>query len=207
MTRRDFRAEMKVDLPEGSHGDVSVEHFEVTNNLENMRLWTHGRECTPGMYTRLMRGKTLWMSDTDAERSDHLEPAWRINEEATRRVLIGGLGLGMILRVALLTPQVEHVDVVELDEDVIALIGPSYEKMAEELGKSLTIHHADVFKIKWPAGTRWDVAWFDVWPDLCADNLESMSKLRRSYGGRTSWNECWGRELTIAERRRGRWSW
>lgn len=207
-TRRHLYNDMAVEVPEGTHGSVTVERFTVErNSLENMRLaFQGGRDCLPGTYTRLMRGNYLWMSDTTAERHDHLWPAMEIAQRGGR-VLIGGLGLGMIVRVALLTPEVTHVDVVEIDPDVVALVGPHYEELAAEHGKTLTIHQADVYELKWPPGTRWEVAWFDVWPDLCTDNLEQMAKLRRSYGRRTDWNDCWGRQLLLAERRRdaGRW--
>lgn len=206
--KRNYYDEMQVDLPVGVHGRLELEHFEVeANSLENLRLMLQGgRDCRVGTYTRLLIDGELWMSDTTAERYDHIDAAYEIGRRGGR-ILIGGLGLGMILRVALLTPEVEHVDVVELDEDVIALVGPSYEKMAADLGKSLTIHRADMMKIKWPPNTSWDVAWFDIWPTLNPDNLEDMARLARSYTRRTDWYGMWGKELILSERARGRWDW
>lgn len=203
---------MVLDLPEGSHGTCEIRRFHIGadhlgNMLESIKT---GRGTRNGTYTGLYRSSHLWMSDTDAEAADHYDAARQIDRRGGR-ILIGGLGLGMILRAALLTPTVTHVDVVEIDEDVVALVGPHYQAMAAEHGKTLTIHHADLYAIKWPAGTRWDVAWFDIWPDLCTDNLDEMTKLRRSYGRRTDWQECWGRQLLLrhraAEARRPRWGW
>lgn len=206
---------MACDVPEGTYGTVAVERFEMEKDSPGqLHASLRGRGCLPGTYTRLMRNGRLWMSDTTAERRDHISPAaeiQRAGRDADRlgpaRILIGGLGLGMIVRVALLTPDVGHVDVVEIDPDVIALVGPHYQAMAAENGVELTIHQADVYEIKWPPNTRWSVAWFDVWPDLCTDNLASMAKLRRSYGRRAGWVECWGRHMLLRqreqERRRG----
>lgn len=192
---------MQVDIPEGVHGSVAVERFEVErSSIANLHLALHGaRDALPGTYTKLTRNGRLWMSDTTAERRDHHEPAHQIRQRGGR-VLIGGLGLGMIVNVALRTDGVEHVDVVEIDPDVIVLVGPHYERVAQERGVGFKIHQADMYQITWPAGTRWDVAWFDIWPDLCTDNLKQMAKLRRSYGRRTGWNDCWGRHQLLRYR-------
>jgi hypothetical protein len=181
---------MTVDLPEGTHGSVAVERFEVVKNVEWARLLVAGRYCPEGHYTRLMRNGELWMSDTPMEKRDHATAAFAINQMGGR-VLIGGLGLGMILRVALLTPTVTEIDVVDIDHDVLALVGPHYAKMAAELGKILTFHEADVLTIKWPKGTRWSVAWFDIWPYGDTKFKAEMTKLRRSYGQRADWCGCW----------------
>lgn len=203
---------MRVDVPEGRVGEIAVERFTIPEqDFENLRNAFEGRGTRPGTYTRLVEyyeykereRVNVWMSDTDAEMRDHFEAAYQIAYEDTKRVLLGGLGLGMILRVALLAPDVEHVDVVEISEDVIKLVGPHYEAMADAAGKTLVIHHADVYDITWPRGTRWDVAWFDIWMDLGGDNLERMTPLRRSYGQRTRWNDCWGRHKLLRDRRSG----
>jgi hypothetical protein len=205
---------MAVDVPEGEHGRLAVTRFDTRDPqyaIENMRYALDGRAPIPGVYTHLSIGGRTWMSDTTAERRDHIGPAVEVADRGGR-VLIGGLGLGMILRVALLahtvsTSAVTAVDVVECDEDVIALVGPHYQAMAADHGVDLTIHHDDMMKIKWPPGTTWDVAWFDIWPDLCVDNLQDMARLRRSYSRRSGWCDCWGRHILLRERARGRWSW
>lgn len=203
--RRSLMDEMKVDLPEGEFGSCEIRKFTVErDSLQNMMLGA--RYCQPGEYTRLDRNGRLWMSDTTAERSDHLGAAWEI-ERRGGRVLVGGLGLGCILRPAIFTPEVTHIDVVEIDPDVIGLVGPHYEKLAAEHGKTITIHNDDLYEKKWPTGTHWNVAWFDIWADLCEDNLESMGKLNRSYARRTDWKGCWGQELLKAQRRRTANAW
>lgn len=199
-TRRSLTGDMAVDVPEGEYGACRVERFEVGRH--DIRNFHYGaRSAAPGTYTMLTRNGTLWMSDTSAERRDHIFAAHEIDSRGGR-VLIGGLGLGMILRVALLTPSVTHVDVVEINEDVIALVGPHYEHLAAEKGIELVVHHADMYEIRWEKGTRWDVGWFDIWPNLCEDNLVEMGKLGRSYGRRCDWTGYWGKELLQIERRR-----
>lgn len=190
--------DMTVTVPEGVSGSVAVERFEVPKeSVENVRLMFSGRGCSPGIYTKLTRNGRLWMSDTDAEKRDHLQPARIMGRPETKRVLITGLGLGMIVQAALANPGVEHIDVVEIDPDVIALVGPHYEASGR-----VTIHEADAYAIKWPVGTKWDVAWHDIWPDLCIDNLPLMAKLHRSYGRRVGWQGSWGKEMLESEKRR-----
>jgi hypothetical protein len=79
---------------------------------------------------------------------------------ARGRVLVSGLGLGCVLRGLLAKPEVDHVDVVEIDAGILALVG------AEFVGNPrVTLHLGDVESIEWPAGTGWDFAWHDVWSE------------------------------------------
>lgn len=188
----------RVTVPEGELDGLRVERFAIgENNLQN--LLAFGRSTRPGTYTKLLDGPRLWMSDTDAEIRDHMDAMIRIEDPATRSVLINGLGLGMVVKAAVDTDHVERIDVVESDRRVIDLVGPHYTD-----DPRVTIHHGDAYEITWPRGTSWDVVWSDIWPDLCTDNLDGMAKLRRRYARRSAWHGCWGRELLIAQRNRDR---
>lgn len=194
---------MTVTVPEGAWDDVSVRKIEVKHDtFEHLRQAMQGRGTHEGTYTALYRGNYLWMSDTDAEKRDHVGAYWRIKDPTTRRVLINGLGLGMIVQAALSFDHVEHVDVVEIDEGVIKLVGPHYAK-----DPRVSVIHADAFvqATRWPRGTRWDVGWSDIWPDMCSDYLPEMTRLRRAYGQRCRWHDCWARELIIDHKRRYGW--
>ena len=189
----------KVNLPEGELGSVSIERFTVPkNDIGNMLLGS--RATRPGEYTAIKRHGRLWMSDTDAEVNDHREADWQIQQRGGR-VLVMGLGIGMIVNRALQYEHVEHVDVVEIDPEVAELVGQHYA------GPRCTIHVADAYEIKWPKGTRWSYAWHDIWPDLCEDNLPEMARLARSYGRRVDEQGFWGKSLLLAERRRTQNAW
>jgi hypothetical protein len=189
---------MTVDLPECAQDGLSIEKFTVeASSVFNWRLG--GRATRPGTYTALKLNNRLWMSDTDAEKRDHMPALRQIAGWRAERVLINGLGLGMVLKAALTLDHVKHVDVVEIDKRVIELVGAHYAR-----DPRVQLHHADAYEqtSRWPRGTRWDVAWSDIWPDICVDNLEGMVKLRRSYGRRTGWHDCWLRpELVVMQRR------
>lgn len=148
------------------------------------------RLIVPGTYTGLWRGDTLVMSDTPAEMEDHL-PMIRA---ATGRILIMGLGLGMVLSACLDLPSVEHATVVELSEDVIALVGPYYEN---RYGSRLSIVHADALTWEPPEGVYYDAIWHDIWDVAGPENLPTMYLLRQKYRQRARWQGCWAYQECI----------
>ena len=157
----------------------------------------HGRPVPPGTYTRLQLNG-CWdpiMSDTPAELGDHLDFLY----QAKGKVLINGLGLGLCLKGLLMKPEVEHVDVVEIEPDVIKLVWPTYN-----MESRLTLHQGDAYTIQWPKDKRWDYIWHDIWPSLCTDNLEEITKLKRKYARRCGWQGAWAEHLLRTYRRRGR---
>lgn len=149
----------------------------------------HGRFTPPGTYTGLFRRtpsprgfwEELVMSDTPDELWDH----YKAYQQATGRVLINGLGLGCLLKGVLTKPEVTHVDVVEIDQNLIDLVGPYYNDTRTHF------YCHDALSIKWPKGTKWDVAWHDIWDNICLDNLETMAQLHRMYGRRAKWQGSW----------------
>src|SRR5574343_364020 len=141
---------MKNPPPPVTVGSVEVRRFAVEAFHSRIEAIRSGRGTTPGIYSAMYRNGRLWMSDTDAEYRDHMEAILRIRRGSTRRVLINGLGLGMVLGEALACDHVEHVDVVEIDPEVIAAVGPHFAK-----DPRVTVHEADAYTVKWPSGVRW----------------------------------------------------
>lgn len=189
-----YKGRCKVLIPEGRSGDVAVERFEVREDMGMLRMMMF-RSTEPGEYTKITRNGHLWMSDTRAE---YLDAARFIGTAKALggRVLVNGLGLGMVVGCLLECPDIEHIDVVEIDDDVINLVAPSFED-----GR-VTIHHADAYEMKWPRGTCWQSAWHDIWDNMCTDDLRGHARLNRKYGGRVEYQECWAHDLLLEHRRR-----
>lgn len=189
-TRIGYSEAMTIDLPEIDADGVRVSRFEVGEPTARDRFqWMQdgGRGRTaPGTYTRLDIDGRLWMSDTDDEKRDHAEAFWEAQRRGGR-VLIHGLGLGMVVKATLALPNVEHVDVVEIDPRVVKHIGPHYES------ERCTIHLGDALTYEWPTGARWDVVWHDIWPTITGDNLPTMHRLHRRFGRRAGWQGSWAR--------------
>ena len=187
-----------VDVPEGKAGPWKVTKFTVLpNDPKAFHYALHGRPVPPGTYTRLTHDGE-WepiMSDTPAEIRDHLDFIRR----ATGKVLINGLGLGVVLKGLLAKPEVTQVDVVENSTDVITLVWPTY---AED--PRAVLHHADAFTIQWPKGTRWDYVWHDIWSSICTDNLPEITRLKRKYARMTDWQGAWVEHLLRHLKAQGR---
>lgn len=179
---------------EGSAGRASLVMHRATF-YDMAKAGQTGADINPGDQVMQLRvGHAMWMSDSNDEYRDHREAI----ERATGRVLIHGLGLGCYLSAILTKPDVTHVDVVEKDGDVVALVGPYFAHDAR-----VQIHYADAFAKSWPKGTRWDVAWHDVWENKCTDDLAEHAKFMRSFARRVGWQGCWAHEYLVAAKRRG----
>jgi len=195
---KNYYEKYKVAVPTGESGDWVVDNFTIEeHDIKALSYALHGRPIPPGTYTRLMRKGAFdpMMSDTPAEIRDHLGFIY----EARGRCLLNGLGLGVVLKAILEKPEVTHVDVVELEQDVINLVWPTYKD-----GSRVTLYHADAFTIQWPKETRWDCAWHDIRESLCTDNLLGVAKLKRKYGHKVQWQAAWAEDLLRYYRRQGR---
>jgi len=186
--------EYKVDVPEGVSGVWKVGRFTVSkqdSELDAMRgmFGGGGRFTPPGTYTSLHRGGTLIMSDTPDEIRDHRG----FIRSATGNVLIAGLGIGMVLRAVAMKEDVKSVTVVEQSEDVIKLVADHY--LAKPYGSKLDIVRADIFQWKPDRGASYDHGWFDIWDNLCTDNLKEMTKLARKYVHSVKNKGYWGKGL------------
>jgi spermidine synthase len=178
------------DLPENTVGPWTVTKENITAS-DTLMDTIQGRGTNPGTYTMLRKNGRIWMSDTRAEISDHMEAIIHIRR--AEKVLIHGLGLGMVLNAALNQESVREVTVVELEPEVIELVGEHYMKKAADAGKQLTLLCDDAYTWTPSPNTKWDVVWHDIWPDMCPDYLKDMTKLHRRFGRRTNWQGSWGR--------------
>jgi len=202
MTERKYA----VSVPEGTSGIWTIEKFEVgesgVGNIRNqISAFTTGRTVPDGNYTRLCRGLTTVMSDTPDEYKDCVGAIYN----SKGKVLIVGLGLGMVLQEITKRPEVNHVTVIEKSHGVIELVSEHYNKM---FGDKINIIEADIFKWKPKKEDHWDCVWFDIWDDLCTDNLSEMATLHRRFGRKADWKGSWGKEFLQYKRdqeRRNYW--
>lgn len=101
--------------------------------------------------------KAAWqivMDDSAHELRKHL-PIWLA---ARGRVLVTGLGLGCVVRGLLANRDVDHIDVVEIDRDILEIVGKEFAGLDR-----VSLHFGDALSLDWPARTRWDFAWHDLW--------------------------------------------
>ena len=180
-----------IEVPDGKLGNWEVSTFTVTDEelgLFNLRAAMNpgARGMEAGTYKQLKRDNTIVMSNTPAEIRDHIF----FIHKATGHVLINGLGLGVGLTAILKKPEVTEVTIIEISQEVIKLVGPTYLK-----DPRVNIINTSAFDYKPTVGTRYNSVWHDIWDNICGDNLPEMKKLHRKYGRRTDWQDSWCREL------------
>ena len=153
-------------IPENKIGCARIERYAVDEHGSTMSAIR--REYVPvGNYTRLYVNGILMMSNTPMEK--------RTNRDVIRfshgKVLIAGLGIGMILMEILDKKEVESVTVIEKYKDVINLVASSFDS------PKLKIILADIMEWKPQKGQTFDTIYFDIWPDVCTDNLDEIKTL------------------------------
>ena len=208
---RENMPKMATVLPDGvEHGKAQIKHVTPSKEeaaFASMRAAFGGGRgyIAPGeTLCQLFVGGTLWMSDTSDERRDHWAPV----HYAKGHVLIAGLGLGMVALACALKPETEKVTVIEINADVIGLVVPYLRKALEEAGRDpdmLEVIEADIFTWKPPKGQMYDCIWFDVWADVCTDNLPEYGKLNRRFARRTAgYRGAWVEDLLKYQKQRER---
>ena len=98
------------------------------------------------------------MEDSPQELSKHI-PIWL---HGKGHVLKTGLGLGCVVRGLLTKKEVTHISVVEIDKDIIDLIGAEFKD-----NPRVTIYHADALEFDYTTLPKIDYAWHDIW---CPEN-------------------------------------
>jgi hypothetical protein len=211
---------LKVNIPEQTRGEWRIVHQQCDMFLPAKAVNAQ-KDCGrplppmwPGRYTSLQKyekwtvegispdpewdpptygreGWKTWMSDAPGEIFDQIEAIKRLRG----RVLIGGLGLGVMVKAALERRDVSSVEVLEIDADIITMIGPNYTA-----DPRLRIIHTDAMEWKPGSTDHWNVVWMDIWRDVTAANLPSMIELRRTYvdRGHCKWYGAWCEEYCWA---------
>lgn len=111
------------------------------------------------------------MEDSLTELRRHA-PIWLA---ARGRVLVTGLGLGCVVRGLLACPEVNHIDVIEIDRSIIRVVGAEFHNEAR-----VTITAGDALSCHFPAN-HWDFAWHDIWCEgsgLQKLHVELMSRFK-----------------------------
>lgn len=188
----------------------TYEFKEKDNFLFNLRAMRDSgglMAMEDGKYVRLHVNGELMMSDTRMEKNSNLD----FVRNAKGKVLIAGLGIGVILKNVLdklKDKRITEIVIIEKYQDVIDLIAPYFEKY-----KNIKIVCADIFDWRPEKGTKFDTIYFDIWPNICQDNLEEMAKLHQAFKGykvKGGWMDYWMKDYLKAQKRRDErhaWGW
>ncbi len=189
--------DMATILPESKKGEAEIKHYEIDEAAASFsrirEVVTRGREgaAKAGTFAQLYVKGSLVMSDTEHERQSN----WDVLRESYRGdILIAGLGLGMVLLPLLARERVTSVTVIELSQDTIDLVVPHIRTAAGENADKLTVIQGDIFEWKPPRGARYHTIDFDIWADICRDNLPGMRRLHQKFRRRKTrggWMSSW----------------
>jgi hypothetical protein len=148
--------------------EAEIDQVIRANDLEG-----HPRELVIERFLPEDRQYVPIMSDTPAEIVEQQDAL----RDATGRVLITGLGLACIPHALLRKPDVTHIDIIEIDPEVIALTGKYLLAEAERFGKTVEIHQGSAIDPDEIFGTsvEWDYAWHDIWSQISDDNLDDST--------------------------------
>jgi len=178
-------------------GNVEIDRITVTK-LDAVMSTIHGSPAYEGTYARLRINGTVVMSDTQMEHRTNSEFLYR----AHGHVLLAGLGLGLVLDgLRNNMDRIQSITVVELSQDVIDLVAKKYKH------PKIKIVQGDITTWEPPAGMKYDIIYFDIWPEISEDNLELMAQLGRrfaKYKNRSNpkaWMESWSRREMRANAR------
>jgi len=104
----------------------------------------------------------------------------------TGDVLLCGLGLGCLIRGLLTCDHVTSIDVMELEQDIIDLVGPYYQD------PRVNIVQGDGMTYEWPEGKRWNTAFFDAFPNV-AQLSKNYSTIEERFWLRVDQLGCFAR--------------
>lgn len=176
-------------------GLAKIDHY-TPSRFEVMMAGIRGQAASEETVVRLFVDGGLMMSDGADEKRSNAGVVYAANGD----VMIAGLGIGLILVPILKKPTVKSVTVIEKYQDVIDLVAPSFPY------RILTVICADINDWKPDKGTKYDTIYFDIWPDVCTDNLEEINTLHRrfkNYKRAGGWMNSWQRERLVYLKRRG----
>jgi hypothetical protein len=168
----------KIEKGEAKLSTYEFKHEE--NPLYNLRATRNGGSMfwvADGKYVRLHVGNELMMSDTRMERTSNYEFCYY----AHGRVLIAGLGIGLILhnlRDKIQKGDITEILVIEKSQDVIDIVAPYFLDIPQ-----IKIFQGDVFEWKPAPGEKFNTLYFDIWPTptIDTDNLQEISKLHNKF--------------------------
>jgi hypothetical protein len=88
------------------------------------------------------------------------------------------------------------VSIIEVNADVIALVGPVFKDDAR-----VSIIHADAFEYRPAKGVKFDFIWHDIWPCFGPAIVEDIRKLERKFRLFAKRQDSWTKGFSVASLR------
>ena len=189
-----------INLPERSSGKISVRHRivkEKTPIIGMRQAYTRGvspltvKLTAPLKIHELTEGDGVWMTDLPEELNQIGQMIYEIQPRG--RVLVGGLGLGIVARTLAALDQVLTVTVVEKNSDVIKLCADENFRVVHDDIKNFlqtTNLQFDYFLLDTWAGTNESTWWGTVLP---------LRRIIRNRFGAKRVIHCWAEDIMLGQ--------
>lgn len=199
-------------LEERTIGDFSIVHFEISPedakkaNFKMMFSYTAHRAVQPGKYTKIVEGNRIWMSDTTAERRDHITLQMMLDLATNHKVepkmvLMFGLGIGYSASLAI--EKGYSCKIVELRPEIIELVGA---QLLQKYPGKVEIVQADALQYLPGEDDFYAVGWYDIWPDICTDNYSEYQMLYDRWRDHTFYQSAWAEDELLFELKDDCWN-
>jgi spermidine synthase len=168
--------------------------------LQNLRYIRDAEDwfCVDaGNYTRLVIDGQIMMTDTGMECYSNRE----FVKEARGKVLVAGLGIGLILYNILDKAEVTEIVVIEKYSDLIDIVAPEIKNHPK-----IKIIHADIDEWNPEKKEMFDTIYFDIWADISTDNLPHIAALEKRFKkhlNKGGWMNSWMKQYLKRRERRG----
>jgi hypothetical protein len=162
------------------NGNIKIVQKEIDQdqlNFARLRDSINGRsehlDAEPFTVTQLIVGWDIMMSDTTMEMVTNSE----FMRRAHGKVLIAGLGLGIIVHIIQDLKAVDEIVIIEKSKDIIDMVTKEMK-----FNDKVKIINDDIFEWQPAKGEKFDIMWFDIWPNICSDNYPEMKELNKKFG-------------------------
>lgn len=150
--------------------EIFRKHFPSNKTLQmgNAFGYEYALAVNDLEFTVLQNTKTgkVWMSDTPSE----YYSMWQLSARTIGpKVLIGGLGLGLLAHLLQIRSDIDEIVVVEIDSDICSMVQKYMKK------PKIQILQADFFEVVNDLPDHFDTVIADIWQAYDPDDTDSMN--------------------------------
>lgn len=180
-----------LDLPEMKIGEYRVAHktYQPEFRFDMLGRGGYVRFDSKIVLRMLFHKDMLWMSDSPSE----IEDMERLAERVNGKVLVAGLGMGLLTEILARNPEVHAADVIEISPEIVEMVSPF-------LSGKVSVAVADFREWLEQADGDYDAVILDIWSELNLDDLNDRFDLwlacKRRFG-KTIAGGIWGTDHLV----------
>lgn len=195
---------VQLEIPEGKKGKFSIRHVVKAAGTK-MPLVTMRDALFSGQKVRsvifdktvtfheLLEDKGVWTTDYPQEQHSQID----IVKDFSGRVLVGGLGIGLIIKALDDLPAVKEIVVIEIQKDVIELVWKHLKL------KKAKVVQADLFEYLEKTKEKFDYAFYDIWTPtgehVLKTHIRELRALSEGIVAKQDNIACWMEDVMVGQ--------